>query len=77
MSYAALIKPLDSLCECCRADRSGQDGADVRHPEVAAVFGGSFFVGKHRDQASITRIKIHMAFIRIVQIGLIKNEWHA
>ena len=77
MGYTALVKPLDSLCKCCRADgqcKMVQMPGILRWP---LFFGGSFFVGKHRDQASITRIKIHMAFIWIIQIGLVKNERHA
>lgn len=37
----------------------------------------AIFVGKDRDQAAVTGIKIHVPFVGIVQIGLVKHERHA
>ena len=33
-------------------------------------------VGEHGDQAAVTRVKVEVAFLRHIQVGLLKDEWH-
>jgi hypothetical protein len=41
------------------------------------VIGLAFFIGKDRDQPAIAGVEIEVAFVRIVEVGLIENEGHA
>ena len=74
---AALVEPPANLRVGGARDGKGNVMQVANTLRVARRIDTAALVGEHGDQAAVTRVKIEVAFLRHIQVGLLKDEGHA